>query len=172
LAVVPPAVTPNTSPDAARPLARRAVVNLGQNEAEFFFPFDTTGEKWTWLRRTSRVDEDEYHWNVFVPGDYKITLFLKKLKGDTPGKGDFKSLLEYTGKGVRLAEPGEDFGKVDEKFPLEITPAPEPGGLRIVVKGEGVARMFAKERPKEVGFMIVTPDEEGESELTIPVEYK
>jgi hypothetical protein len=164
-AVVTPAVTP-------KPLERRAVVNLAQNEAEFFLPFDTTGEKWTWYRRTSKVDEDEYHWNVFVPGDYKITLFLKKIKGDTPGKGDFKSLMAYTEKGVRSAKPGEDFGGVDKKFPLEITPTPEPGGLRIVVKGAGVERMFAKERPKEVGFMVVRPDEEGESEWTIPVEYK
>lgn len=166
LAGVTPAVTPG-------PLERRAVVNLARNEAEFFFPFDTTGEKWTWFRKTSKADEDEYHWNVFVPGDYKITLFLKKLKGDAPGKGDFKSLLVYTDKGVKWrVNPDDAFGEVDKKFPLEITPTPEPGGLRIVVKGEGVTRMFAKARPTEIGFMIVTPDEEGESELTIPVEYK
>lgn len=171
--VVTPAVTPTPSPDAPRPLERRAVVDLALNEAEFFFPFDTTGEKWTWFRKTSKTDEDEYHWNVFVPGDYKITLFLKKAKGDAPGRGDFKSLLEYTDKGVRWrVKPEDAFGKVDEKFPLEITPTPEPGGLMIVVKGEGVTRMFAKGRPTEIGFMIVTPDEEGESELTIPVEYK
>jgi hypothetical protein len=120
------------------------------------------------------VGREEYHWNVFVPGDYeyKLTVFLEKRKGDAPGKGDFKSLLVYTDKGVRWRGPGEEFGAIDGKFPLEIEPAPEPGGLRIKVKGAGVERMFAKQRPKEIALMTVTPDEEAESELTTAVEYR
>lgn len=163
---------PKSSPDEVNAAARRAVVNLARNEAEFFFPFETKGDKWTWFRKASKVDAHEYHWDVFVPGDYKITVFLEKAKDDAPGKGDFKSLLGYTDKGVRWAKPGEDFGEIDKKFPLEITPTAEPGGLRVVVKGAGVERMFAQQRPKEVALMIVTPDEEAEAELTTAVEYR
>jgi hypothetical protein len=170
--VAPTAVAPKSPPDGVNAAARRAVVNLSRNEAEFFFPFDTRGDRWTWFRKASKVDAHEYHWDVFVPGDYKITVFLEKAKGDAPGKGDFKSLLGYTDKGVRWAKPGEDFGEIDKKFPLEITPTPEPGGLRVVVKGAGVERMFAQQRPKEVALMIVTPGEEAEAELTTAVEYK
>jgi hypothetical protein len=168
----PTADAPKSPPEEVNAAARRAVVNLSRNEAEFFFPFDTRGDRWTWFRKASKVDAHEYHWDVFVPGDYKITVFLEKAKGDAPGKGDFKSLLGYTDKGVRWSKPGEDFGEIDKKFPLEITPTPEPGGLRIVVKGAGVERMFAQQRPKEVALMIVTPDEEAEAELTTAVEYK
>jgi hypothetical protein len=55
---------------------------------------------------------------------------------------------------------------------LVIEPTPEPEGLRILVKGAGVERMFAKQRPKDVALMTVRPDEEAESELTTTVEYK
>jgi hypothetical protein len=170
--IAPSADAPKSPPDADNAAARRAVVNLARNEAEFFFPFETKGDRWTWFRKASKVDAHEYHWDVFVPGDYKITVFLEKAKGDAPGKGDFKSLLGYTNKGVRWAKPGEDFGDIDKKFPLEITPTPERGGLKVVVKGAGVERMFAQQRPKEVALMIVTPDEEAEAELTTAVEYK
>ena len=160
------------SADAPKTPERHAVVDLARNEAEFFFPFDTAGDKWTWFRRMSKPGEDEYHWNVYVPGDYKIVLYLRKDKDEQPGKGDFKSLMAYTDKGVMWTKPGEEFGGVDAKFPLEIEPKPESGGLRIVVRGAGVERMFATQRPKEVGFMMVRPDEDGESEFTIPVQYK
>jgi uncharacterized protein (DUF1330 family) len=168
----PTSDAPKSPSDAPKWAARRAVVNLARNEAEFFFPFNTEGDKWTWFRKASKVDAQEYHWDVFVPGDYKITVFLQKAKGDAPGKGDFKSLLGYTDKGVKWRNPGAEFGEIDEKFPLEITPTPEPDGLRVVVKGAGVERMFAQQRPKEIALMIVTPDEEAESELTTTVEYK
>lgn len=174
-AAATPVSPPKSPPDAPpRPLERQAVVNLAQNEAEFFFPFDTTGDKWTWFRKQSKLGADEYHWNVFVPGDYeyKITVFLEKRKDDAPGKGNFKSLLVYTDTGVKWRGPGEEFGAIDKKFPLEIERTPEPGGLRIKVKGAGVERMFAKQRPKEIALMTVTPDEEAESEITTDVEYK
>jgi hypothetical protein len=128
--------------------SRRAVVNLARNEAEFFFPFDTRGDNWTWFRKASNADAQEYHWDVFVPGDYMTTLFLKKDRGDTPGKGDFKSLPAYTEKGVRWAKPGEDFGEVDATFPLEIEPTPEPEGSGFSSKARASSACSPSSAPK------------------------
>lgn len=168
----------NASPTAAAAsLERRAVVQLAQKEAEFFFPFDTTGDEWTWWRKTTPAGEEEYSWGIFVPGDYMITVSLKKDGNHTQQTGDFRSLLYYTDEEVESREPDkEEYAPVNkEESPWEIERDAEPGGLRLTVKGEGVSRIFAKQ-PKEVTFLELTPEIRAKSEtgreLGIPVVYK
>ena len=163
--------------DATRPPAKRqAVVNLAEGEAEFVFPFDTTGDEWEWYLKKSKVDEDEYHWEVFVRDapnktDYKITVYLQKGADDTtPGIGNFDSILDIAERGVQIRKGEADWGDPMEKF-VQINPVAQPDGLRIVLKGDGVKRIFAS-KPEKVTFMIVTPKQAVERELTERVEYK
>lgn len=168
------AATPDNTakpPAVTQPLTRSAVVTLSKNEVEFFFPFVTTGDNWNWYLKESLVDKDEYHWDVFIPGDYLVSVFLQKGQDDTPGAGDFKTLVGYTENGVMWSKPDVDFGDIDEEFPVTIEPLVEPGGLRIRVAGDGVKRMFANKQPKELTFRILTP-KEAEIELATTVEYK
>lgn len=155
----------------------KAVVNLSTGEAEFVFPFDTTGNQWEWFLEKTKVGEDDYHWNVFVADeskdtDYKFIVNVPKEKGDKKSKkGNFKSLLEYTYTAVQIRKGKAGWAELADSFPVDITYATEPDTFKIVVKGEGVKTIFAS-KPKEVAFMVLTPKQPSEVEVTEDVEYK
>lgn len=165
-----------SNPPAARsPEQWQAVVNLSAAEAQFVFPFDTTGE-WMWFLEQTTVDDIEYEWVVYVKGegpdrdDYIVTVYVAKGKDDIPRSGDFERLESYAAKGVKIKKAGEDdFGAAD-KTVVEIEPTVHPDGLTITLKGEGVKRIFA-EKPKKVVLVTSTPKVKPAFERTVDVKY-
>jgi hypothetical protein len=169
---------PNPTDAAGKPLERSAVVDLARNEAEFFFPFDTSGDNWRWFLPETKVEDEEYRWEVEVKNRYSIRVFLSKQKRDVEagqGDGDFEALLSLTESGVESKDSGGEWAgldkkMVDKKYAFQIEPMVEPGGLRVVVTGEGVRRMFA-DRPGKVFFLTLIAAQK-RPDLTIPVKYK
>jgi hypothetical protein len=153
----------------------KAVVNLSSAEAEFVFPFDTTGE-WEWYLDQSEVNRIEYEWDVYLKGEepdsdaYIVTLYVAKEKGDVLRMGDFERLLSYATKGVRIKNAAEgNFGEPNQTL-VEINPTVQPDGLTLSLTGEEVKRIFA-EKPKKVVLVTSTPKQKAPSEHTVDVKY-
>lgn len=177
-ATLVPSPTATPADATPRPLERRAVVDLARNEAEFFFPFDTTGDKWKWYLTKTKVDDEEYRWEVEVPNKYSIRVYLIKDKdvvANGPGDGDFDNLLSQTKKGIESKDSNGDWAGldekyVDEKYPFNIEREAEPGGLRVFVTGRGVGRMFANKPPKVFFLSLIATEKK--PDLTTTVEYR
>ena len=164
-------------PDALSPAQWQAVVNLSAAEAEFVFPFDTTGE-WMWYLEQSEVNRIEYEWDIYVEGegpdrdDYIVTVYVAKEEGDVLRSGDFETLIKsYAHKGVKIRKAaGGDFGEADQTF-VEINPTAQPDGLTIALKGEEVKHIFA-EKPKKVRLVTFSNlKQKAPSEHTVDVKY-
>jgi hypothetical protein len=175
----------------AKPLTMQAVVTLPESEAdskaEFVFPFDTTGSDWEWFQKQSKPNVDEYHWDVFIGDpdneaadhfDYKITVWVAKAEGyqgEMPVVGNFASLIDDAAWGVTTRRGTDrDWSTPELWKDADIHPVEQSDGLRIVVKGAGVKRIFGS-RPEKVTFLVLNPKtqhpKQQEKQFTLKVVY-
>lgn len=166
-------------PDASEPPAAtsdaqgQAVVNLSAAEAEFVFPFDTSGRDWRWGLEDTRVDEEEYRWDVIVkdgPKKHDMEFWGKKAAGQEPKKGALEDLLDDAEPGVWWLAIGN--GEWEEQPKMDFATKVLPDGLKISVKGKGIQTIFAN-RPEKASFTMKIPMAK-ETEVLPPVriEYK
>lgn len=139
------------------------------------FPFDTTGGEGEWYLKKSKEDEDEYHWDVFVRDEpnkteYDIAVYVEKGADVTPEKGNFDSLLNEARNGVQISKVKGDWGDGLVEGFVQIESVAQPDGLRVVLKGDNVKRIFAS-KPETVRFEALTP-KHGKLGFIERVEYK
>lgn len=160
-------------PDATSDAQGQAVVNLAAAAAEFVFPFDTGGRDWRWGLEATKVDEEEYRWDVNVkdgPKKYDIEFWGKKAAGQEPKKGALEDLLDDAEPGVWWLAIGN--GEWEEQPKMDFTTKVLPDGLKITVKGKGIQTIFANQ-PEKASFTMKIPMAK-ETEVLPPVriEYK
>jgi hypothetical protein len=155
-------------PEVASDAQGQAVVRLSGSEAQFIFPFDPSGRDWRWGLEDTRVDAEEYRWDIIVDDGakkYDIEFWERKTADDEPKKGLLEDVLIEAEPGVWWLAIGN--GAWEEQPRMAFKHTVIPNGLKITVAGKGIQTIFAN-HPEKVSLRMKTPKMK-ETEVFPPV---